>query len=95
MGLKCSLDFAQAVMVCILRVIDNAYGFIDEEADFLDDWDSHVKLSSELLRRLQENDSTVNPSKCEWAVKWSKCWLLIHIYAWCLGRKNKVLLHMG
>jgi len=53
MGLKCSFDFAQAVMVYILRVIDNAYGFIDVEADFLDDWDSHVKLSSELLRRLQ------------------------------------------
>ncbi len=78
MGLICSPDIAQAAMENVLSVIDNADIYIDDIGAFLNDWDHHVNLLATILRRLRENGFTINPLKCEWAIKktdWLGYWL--------------------
>jgi hypothetical protein len=69
MGLKCSSDIAQAVMENLLSDIKDADVYIDDVGAFSNDWDHHVNLIANILRRLRENGLTINPLKCEWAVK--------------------------
>jgi hypothetical protein len=69
MGLKCSPDIAQAAMENVLSDINNADVCIDDVGAFSNDWDHHVNLLATILRRLHENSFTINPLKCEWAVK--------------------------
>eukprot|EP00957_Ditylum_brightwellii_P037811 2859928-Ditylum_brightwellii.AAC.1 len=65
MGLKCSPDFAQAVLESVLHSIEDADIHIDNVGAFSDNWENHIKLIDEILCRLRENRFTVNPLKCE------------------------------
>jgi hypothetical protein len=67
MGLKCSLDTAQAAMENVLSDIEDADVYINDVGAFSDDWDHHVNLIATILQRLHENGFTINPLKCEWA----------------------------
>jgi hypothetical protein len=77
MGLN-SPDIAQAATENVLSGIEDADAYIDDAGAFSDDWDYLVNLIVTFLRRLRENDFTINPLKCEWAVKetdWLGYWL--------------------
>ena len=69
MGLKCSPDIAQAVMENVLSGIKDADLYIDDVGAFFNDWVHHVNLLATILQQLRENGFTINPLKCEWAVK--------------------------
>jgi hypothetical protein len=53
----------------VLSGIEDADVYIDDVGAFSDNWDHHVNLITTILRRLHENGFTINPLKCEWAVK--------------------------
>jgi hypothetical protein len=96
MGLKCSPDITQAAMENVLSDIKDADIYIDDVGAFSNDWDHHVNLLATILRQLRENGFTINPLKCEWAVKendWIGYWLTPRgLKPW----KNKIdaILHM-
>jgi hypothetical protein len=69
MGLKCSLDIAQAAMEYVLSDIKDANVYINDVGAFSNDWDHHVNLIATILRQLCENGFTINPLKCEWVIK--------------------------
>ena len=78
MGLKCSPDFAQEVMENIFRDISETEVYIDDIGVFTNTREEHMKVLRIVLKKLQENGFTINPLKCEWAVKetdWLGYWL--------------------
>jgi hypothetical protein len=78
MGLKCSPDIAQAVMELVLSGIEDANVYINDVSTFSSDWNHHVNLLATILHQLCKNWFTINPLKCEWAIKetdWLDYWL--------------------
>jgi hypothetical protein len=78
MGLKCSPDIALAAMENVLSEIEDANVYIDDVGAFFDNWDHRVNLLATILWRLREKCFTINPLKCEWAIKetnWLGYWL--------------------
>ncbi len=69
MELKCSLDIAQAVMENVLKDIPDADVYINDVDVISNDWNHHVNLLATILCQLPENGFTINPLKCEWAIK--------------------------
>ena len=68
-GLKCSPDFAQETMENIFCNVEDAEVYIDDIGAFSNTWEHHVKLLRTILAKLQDNGFTVNPLKCDWAMK--------------------------
>ena len=69
MGLKCSPDIAQEVMENIFQDIEDTDVYIDDVGAFSNDWKHYNALLDQILGRLQDNGFTINPLKCEWAIK--------------------------
>jgi hypothetical protein len=69
MGLKCSLDIAQAIMENVLSDIKDANIYIDDAGAFSSDWNHHVNLLATILDCLHKNGFTINPLKCEWVIR--------------------------
>jgi hypothetical protein len=79
MGIKQSPDIAQQVMENLLRAHTETDVYIDDIGIFSQQsWEEHLTSLYNVLQVLQDNNFTVNPLKCEWAVKetdWLGYWL--------------------
>ncbi len=78
MWLKCSPDIAQADMENVLSDIKDDDVNIDNVGAFSNIWNHHVNLLASILCQLRQNGFTINPLKCEWAIKetdWLGYWL--------------------
>lgn len=69
MGLSISPDAAQEIMERVLSDIKDIEIYIDDIACFSNSWDDHLALLEQVLTILQKHNFTINPRKCEWAVK--------------------------
>ena len=70
MGVSQGPDIAQQLMEDLLRdLIKDLEVYIDDIACFSNSWEEHMELLGKVLRRLEDAGFTINPLKCEWAVK--------------------------
>jgi hypothetical protein len=51
------------------RDVKDTEVYIDNIAAFSQSWDDPIALLRTILTKLQDNGFSVNPLKCEWAVK--------------------------
>ena len=78
MGIKQSPDIAQQIMEDLFRRFEEVSVYIDDIGVFSNNWTDHLSSLRHVLTVLQENNFTVNPLKCEWAVRetdWLGYWL--------------------
>ena len=78
MGIKQSPDIAQSIMDDIFHDMEDVEVYLDDIGIFSNNWNDHVHVVGEVLRRLEANGFSVNPLKCEWAVQetdWLGYWL--------------------
>jgi len=68
MGCVQSGDIAQAAMEEVFDLLHVLKVHMDDILFHHKDWDEHLLMIDEVLRRLQEFGFTVNPLKCEWGV---------------------------
>jgi hypothetical protein len=96
MGLKCSPDIAQAAMGNVPSDIKDADVYINDVGAFFNNWDHHINLLATILPQLWEHGFTINPLKCEWAIKetdWLDYWLTPQgLKPW--KKKIDAILHM-
>jgi len=70
MGLTNSPDWAQSAMEQLFDDMRHDIEcYLDDIGIFDTDWKNHIAKLEQVLHRLQSNGFTVNPLKCEWAVK--------------------------
>ena len=70
MGCKPSADFAQSVMNQIFDdMMEHIEIYFDNILITSQSWKAHISTVSEILQHLETHGFTVNPSKCQWAVK--------------------------
>jgi hypothetical protein len=69
MGIKQSPDFAQEIMEDTLWDINECDIYIDNVGAFDFSWEKHLETLSRIFTWLQDNNFTINPLKCEWAVQ--------------------------
>ena len=69
MGLSISPDAAQEIMERVLSAVKDIEIYIDDIACFSNSWEDHVALLDQVLTILEKHNFTINPRKCEWAVK--------------------------
>ena len=78
MGLSTSPGYAQARMEELLRDIEEDSVYLDDIGVFTGTWEDHLVALERTLAILEKNNFTINPLKCEWAVKetdWLGYWL--------------------
>ena len=78
MGISQSPDIAQEIMEDLFRRFEEIDVYLDDVGVFSNSWQSHCDSLAKVLAVLEENNFTVNPLKCEWAVQetdWLGYWL--------------------
>ena len=69
MGIKQSSDIAREVMENLFRDLDDVEVYIDEIGCFSSSFSTHIHTLDIILTSLEQNNFTMNPSKCEWVVQ--------------------------
>ena len=78
MGVKPAPDTAEEMMESLFRSFDSVECYMDDIGCFDYTWEQHLQTLEAVLTVLQDNNFTVNPLKCEWAVQetdWLGYWL--------------------
>ena len=78
MGVNQAPDIAQEIMEHVLQDLLFCDVYLDDVGIFSNSWDEHIHHLQLVLQCLQDNNFTINPLKCEWAVQetdWLGYWL--------------------